>query len=468
MKNHRLEEIVARTLVWVTLLTLLSAPAAFAQQEAAEQEAGEAPLTLDLPEWDPDPEDLPPELRPLDIVRPTLPEDVAGEVAELEARIAEIEGSWLEAETREAQDAALDEAIGLAERAVALRVEHQGNSDDAVRWRDAAGEASEWHEVIAARQTVADLRLVRGLSAEDRAALASLDGTDAEFEHLFGDGKYAEAQAVTERQLAILRRVLGDAHPDTLVSINNMGVLLESQGKLGEAEPYYREALEGRRRVLGGAHPDTLTSINNMGGLLRSQGKLAEAEPYYREALEVRRRVLGEAHPDTLTSINNMGGLLESQGKLAEAEPYYREALEGRRRVLGDEHPYTLGSASNLSLLLAELGKGSEALELADEAVETGRRVLGEEQWHVGNFLGKRGRALEELGRYAEAAEAMQEGHAILVAALGDGHEQTQRIVGYIAALYDVWHEAEPGEGYDARAGEWRARLIESESTEPD
>ena len=68
-----------------------------------------------------------------------------------------------------------------------------------------------------------------------------------------------------------------------------MGFLLDSQGKLSEAETYYREALEGSRRVLGDDHPLTLTSINNMGGLLHSQGKLSEAEPYYRESLEGRR-----------------------------------------------------------------------------------------------------------------------------------------------------------------------------------
>jgi hypothetical protein len=51
-------------------------------------------------------------------------------------------------------------------------------------------------------------------------------------------------------------------------------------GKLEKAEPYFREDLEGMRRVLGDDHPDTLTSINNMGGLLYSQGKLDEAMPY--------------------------------------------------------------------------------------------------------------------------------------------------------------------------------------------
>ena len=57
------------------------------------------------------------------------------------------------------------------------------------------------------------------------------------------------------------------------------------QGKFAEAEPYYREALEKRRRVLGEEHPDTLVSINNMATLLEKQGRLDEAELLQRALL---------------------------------------------------------------------------------------------------------------------------------------------------------------------------------------
>ena len=73
-----------------------------------------------------------------------------------------------------------------------------------------------------------------------------------------------------------------------------MGFLLQSQGKLSEAEPYHREALDGRRRVLGNNHPDTLISTGSMDFLLRLQDKLSGAEPYYQEALQGSRRVLGD------------------------------------------------------------------------------------------------------------------------------------------------------------------------------
>jgi len=72
-------------------------------------------------------------------------------------------------------------------------------------------------------------------------------------------------------------------------------MLAEAQGHLKDAEPLFREVLQGRRQVLGDQHPDTLASINNLATLLQASGRLEEAEPLYREAIERRLPRLDEA-----------------------------------------------------------------------------------------------------------------------------------------------------------------------------
>ncbi|KAK5268335.1 hypothetical protein LTR40_014288, partial [Exophiala xenobiotica] len=79
-------------------------------------------------------------------------------------------------------------------------------------------------------------------------------------------------------------------------------------------EPLYWETLQLREKILGKDHPDTLISMNNLARLLESQGKYNTAEPLYRETLQLREKVLGKEHPQTLTSMNNLSRLLESQG----------------------------------------------------------------------------------------------------------------------------------------------------------
>ena len=99
---------------------------------------------------------------------------------------------------------------------------------------------------------------------------------------------------------------------------------------------YYTQAVEGFRRVLGDEHPSTFISINNMGSLLKNQGRYDEAEVYYTEAVEGFRRVLGDENPYTIISIDDLIGLYDAWEKPEEAEKY--------RDMLPEEDATTQGS----------------------------------------------------------------------------------------------------------------------------
>ena len=287
---------------------------------------------------------------------------------------------------------------------------------------------------------------------------------------------YDKAIPLQESALASRRRVLGEEHPITLTSIHNMCGLLAAQGKLAEAEPFFREALEKRRRVLGEEHPDTLKSINNMGVLLQDQGKLTEAEPFFRDALEKRRRVLGGEHPDTLIAISNMGFLLQAQGKLTAAEPFCLEALEKRRRVLGDEHPHTLFSINNTGRLFNAQGKHSEAIAMFAPLEPVARKVFtGGNARRLADFLAVLGRGRMGVGFDAEsftlAESNLLEAHTIYLVAKdrGPAHADTLACIQGLVDLYSAWDVANPGNGYDTKAAEWRANLdaATAEKTKP-
>ena len=101
-----------------------------------------------------------------------------------------------------------------------------------------------------------------------------------------------------------------------------------------KAEPLCRQALEINRQVLGDNHPDTATSLNNLAGLYNSMGDYAQAEPLYRQAIETYKKVLGDKHPRTATSLNNLALLYESMGDSAKAEPFFRQAWRFMRSTL--------------------------------------------------------------------------------------------------------------------------------------
>jgi hypothetical protein len=72
--------------------------------------------------------------------------------------------------------------------------------------------------------------------------------------------------------------VLGEKHPSTLNSMNNLIIVLQQQRKYKEAEQMQRQTLDLKEKVLGEEHPLTLNSMNNLISVLRQQGKYEEAE----------------------------------------------------------------------------------------------------------------------------------------------------------------------------------------------
>ena len=134
-----------------------------------------------------------------------------------------------------------------------------------------------------------------------------------------------------------------------------LGDVLHDRGLYEEALPIQKEVLLCREKELGAEHPDTLKSVNNMALLLQSMGKLKEAEPLCKRAWEAKEKTLGPDHPSTLISVTNMASLLQDMGKLDEAEPLYKRDLEASERALGPDHPSTLISVNNMAVFLQDM-----------------------------------------------------------------------------------------------------------------
>jgi hypothetical protein len=72
--------------------------------------------------------------------------------------------------------------------------------------------------------------------------------------------------------------------------------------------------METSKRVLGQEHPETLSSMNNLASTYWDQGRWKEAEELGVQVMETRKRVLGQEHPDTLSSMSNLAFMLKLQG----------------------------------------------------------------------------------------------------------------------------------------------------------
>ena len=117
----------------------------------------------------------------------------------------------------------------------------------------------------------------------------------------------------------------------------------------------YILCLQKRKATLGDVHPHTLSSINNVAGLYYYQEKYNAAEPFFVECLEKQKSTLGADHPRTLNSIGNLALLYFKQGKYNAVLPLIVECLEKNKATLGPDHPDTLMSIAWLSRVREKL-----------------------------------------------------------------------------------------------------------------
>jgi tetratricopeptide (TPR) repeat protein len=185
------------------------------------------------------------------------------------------------------------EAVRLHEELLALRRTVQGTA----HW-----------EAVGQQWALTAVQKVAALPAEQRAGWRQAARVAVAAGSLVQRGRYDEALAPWQERLRWCRQVLGEDHPDTAESYNNLAFILNAQGRYAEAAPLHHKALAIRRKILGEEHPDTAESYNNIAFNLNAQGRYAEAGPLYQKALDIRRQALGEntlaRPPATTTSLS--------------------------------------------------------------------------------------------------------------------------------------------------------------------
>jgi len=74
------------------------------------------------------------------------------------------------------------------------------------------------------------------------------------------------------------------------MSLNNLGLLYRAQGKYAEAEPLYRRALAIAEKTLGPGHPDLAVVLRGLAALLRATDRKTEAEQLEARATLIRAK----------------------------------------------------------------------------------------------------------------------------------------------------------------------------------
>jgi len=177
----------------------------------------------------------------------------------------------------------------------------------------------------------------------------------------FAKARYAEAEQLYCRALAIDELLYGLTHPNVSRDLGNLAFLLQVRSRFEEAERMFRRALQIEKKALGTNHSIVANALGDLARLLKDTNRHAEAEDLFRQALKFKQKLYGEVDPRVVKDLSNLALLLKDTNRAAEAEPLFRQALKIIEVSPKPDQSEVAESCNNLAVVLRDLNLYAEA-----------------------------------------------------------------------------------------------------------
>ncbi len=266
-----------------------------------------------------------------------------------------------------------------------------------------------------------------------------------EYARLLKDqGKYADAERISQVTLKAATERFGTAHFTTQNEMRWLADIMWRQGKFAEAESLYRAVINSVEASLGPESLDIAYYLNEFVQFLRIKGLRTQVSPQveivsvadddYKEAEQISERAvaiienrLGKNHHDLGMLLNNLASLHSQNGNWEKAEPLFLRSLAIDEVAYGPEHTETARGLINYAVMLFRQGKYDLAEEPYRRALAIWRKALGENHPETAACYNNLANLLRRQEKYEEAEECYAQALRIRLATIGPLHVDTSR-----------------------------------------
>jgi eukaryotic-like serine/threonine-protein kinase len=272
-------------------------------------------------------------------------------------------------------------------------------------------------------------------------------------------GRSAESEAMMRQLLQRMKRTFGEDYPMALSLSLHLAEVLREQGKIEGAIALDRHALSIVLRTNSRDDPAAHKYMTSLATSLRMKGEFDEASTLIRDVLQAQRRTLGDTHRGTLKTMSSLASVSEARGDLQGAETLLREALAGQRKTSSDDDSDALATIDQLAQVLRVRGQLDEAAALGQKAIEIASNQRYAGQHPISRYQIHHARTLLDLRRYDDTERLLDKAKAALSQDPYPKKASVEELFQGYLALYAQRHQAQPDQGFDAKAEPWRTKL---------
>lgn len=191
-------------------------------------------------------------------------------------------------------------------------------------------------------------------------------------------------------------------------SLNNIGVIYDSQGDFAKSLDYYTRSLKVREEI--GDKQGIATSLNNIGFAYRNRGDIAKAMEYLVRSLKIQEEI-GDKKV-VAASLNNIGLIYKDQGDVTKALEYYNRSLTIQKEI-GNMHGLS-NSLNNIAQVYYNQGDIATSLEYFGRSLKI-KEETGDKQGialslnNIGSIYSNQGETAKALDYYSRSLKIREE-----------------------------------------------------------
>lgn len=208
-----------------------------------------------------------------------------------------------------------------------------------------------------------------------------------------------------------------------------VGLFLSSSGRFADAEPLLQRALAISEKTHGPEHPQAARSLNNLAEIYKGQGLYEKAESFGRKSLAIWEKDPNKHCLEIARCLNNLAEIYRALGRYSESESLHQQA-EIAEKDFYSKIPFQFSPAGREKALSSMSPSKREELynwelHFCQTRVELQEKALGLEHPYVAEGLNNLARMHEAHGDYAEARHLYQRALGIWEKAFGPEHLDT-------------------------------------------